>query len=106
SQVSGFSQSKGGVPEREPTLRGRPRASSRSTTRRPVLPVPLSTRVFLSFVDSWFIGSPLVDWVGLVRRSPAGRPWTCAGGAGRARPEGRARGAESSTAGRPPAPRP
>src|SRR5687768_3061687 len=45
AQVARSSQSNGGVPEREPTRTGRPRSVSRSTTRRPVLPVPPSTSV-------------------------------------------------------------
>src|SRR5215208_6828462 len=45
THVASSSQSNGGSPEREPTRTGMPRASSRSTTRRPVLPVPPRTSV-------------------------------------------------------------
>jgi hypothetical protein len=48
--VVSSSQSNGGSPEREPTRAGNPRAASRSATRRPVLPVPPTTNVVLSWV--------------------------------------------------------
>src|SRR5512145_1544036 len=52
SQVVGFSQSKGGSPDREPTRTGRPRPLSRATTRRPVLPVPPRTSVVVFLIAS------------------------------------------------------
>src|SRR5918912_4147456 len=61
-QVERSSQSNRGVPEREPTRTGRPRASRRSTTRRPVLPVPPSTSVgFVSPVLPVIV-APLVEF--------------------------------------------
>src|SRR3712207_291697 len=45
AHVASSSQSNGGSPEREPTRTGSPRSSSRSTTLRPVLPVPPRTSV-------------------------------------------------------------
>jgi hypothetical protein len=51
-QVAGFSQSNGGVPPRAPRRTGTPRASSRSATRRPVLPVAPRTSVVSDMVSS------------------------------------------------------
>ena len=51
AQVELSSQSNGRSPEPEPIRTGRPRAVSRSATRRPVFPVPFSTSVgFVSCV--------------------------------------------------------
>src|SRR5215218_7142940 len=50
AHVSGFSQSNGGAPDREPIRTGTPRATSRSATRRPVLPVPPITNVVASLL--------------------------------------------------------
>ena len=47
AHVAWSSQSNGGSAEREPTRVGMPRAVSRSTIRRPVLPVPPRTRIGL-----------------------------------------------------------
>src|SRR5882724_2104477 len=49
-QVAGCSQSNAGVADREPMRTGKPRALSCSATRRPVLPVPPTTRIFWAFV--------------------------------------------------------
>ena len=53
AQVRGSSQSNGGWPSLEPIRTGRPRAVSRWATRRPVLPVPPSTRVVFGLRCVW-----------------------------------------------------
>ncbi len=52
SQVSSRAQSKGGFADRDPTRTESPRVRSRSTMRRPLLPVPPSTRTGLLDVDT------------------------------------------------------
>src|SRR5215207_7906283 len=74
------SQSNGGSPEREPPRTGMPRAVSRSTTLRPVLPVPPRTSVVfvscafsVSMFSSFYAYPPLeiygsAVWVGIGQR--------------------------------------
>src|SRR5215212_6139496 len=75
THVASSSQSNGGSPEREATRTGMPRASSRSTTRRPVLPVPPRTSV--TFFSCVLSGSIIFSFDAvrftLVRNIPPGR---------------------------------